>query len=300
MGDDQEKPEHSGPLAYFLFPHTDGDVTVDSSFFDHAYCGREKLPCSSLSHGWSQLKDSSAVVLSDATSLYTTTLSTSLTTAQTWQELKSNIHVFLIAVNDSGSFIVSAGTSLSLSMLDFSWVDMSSSSSSFISLASTASLSVTSCSFTEFSSSASGSVLSGSVGEDCFVEFESTRFKSCSSTNEKGSGVLDIALLSETSSFLLSSSSSFDYCVSTGITAQILLLSHPTLSTSVIENSIQSFWYQTDWSATEYVGKEGSFLPLVPLYLYFTAMESTGYLDPEWSDMSVAGAPISESGYRGP
>ncbi|KAK2941047.1 hypothetical protein BLNAU_24043 [Blattamonas nauphoetae] len=288
LGEDQTTPEHSGPLAYFIFPHSDGDVAVDSSFFDHANCGKKKLPCSSLSHGWSQLKDSSSVVISS-----TTTLSSSLATAQTSQTLKSMSSALTVAVAESGSFIVSAGTSLSLSMLDFSNVAQSLSSSSFISLANTASLSVTSCSFTAFtSSSASGSVLSGSVGEGCTVMFDSTKFVSCSSKNIEGSGVLDITLLTDTSSFLLSTDSSFEKCLSTGINSHYLLLSHPTLNRSVLENSLKLDWTKDSSTATQFVGKEGDFLPLVPLFLYFTPMELTGHLNPKWSDMSVCGLSV--------
>ncbi|KAK2955329.1 hypothetical protein BLNAU_9720 [Blattamonas nauphoetae] len=287
LGEDQTTPEHSGPLAYFIFPHTDGDVTVDSSFFDHANCGKEKLPCSSLSHGWAQLKDSSSVVLSSAT-----TLDSSLATTQTSQTLKSKTSALSVAVAESGSFTVSAGTSLSLSSISFSWVVILSSSSSFISLSNTASLSVTSCSFTAFTSSASGSVLSGSVGAGCSVEFTASRFESCSSSNVEGSGVLDISLLTDTSSFLLSADSSFHNCVSTGIQSDFLLLSHPTLSKTVLEHTLTLDWTKDSSTATLFVGKEGAFLPLVPLFLYFTPMESTGHLDQNWSDMSVCGLSV--------
>ncbi|KAK2943791.1 hypothetical protein BLNAU_21296 [Blattamonas nauphoetae] len=287
LGEDQTTPEHSGPLAYFMFGHSAGDVAVDSSFFDHANCVKEKLPCSSLSHGWAQLKDSSSVVLSSAT-----TLNSSLTSAHTLQTLKSMSSALSVSVSESGSFIVSATHSLSLSMLDFSNVAMSLSSSSFISLANTTSLYVTSCSFTAFSSSCSGSVLSGSVGGGSSVEFGSTKFVSCSSSNIEGSGVLDISLLTDTSTFLLSADSSFEKCVSTGITSHYLLLSHPKLSRSVIENCLQLTWKKDSSSESQFVGKEGSFLPLVPLFLYFTAMESTGHLNPKWSDMSVCGLSV--------
>ncbi|KAK2954536.1 hypothetical protein BLNAU_10556 [Blattamonas nauphoetae] len=287
LGDDQKTPEHSGPLAYFMFPYSAGDVAVDSLFYDHTKCGKAKLPCSSLSHGWSQLKDSSSVVLSSPT-----TLSSSLTTTKTSQSLKSKSSALSITVAESGSFIVSADTTLSLSMLNFSNVAMSSSSSSFINLAEAASLTVASCSFSAFSSSCSGSVLSGSVGEGCSVEFKSTKFVSCSSTHSEGSGVLDISLLSDTSSFLLSADSTFKDCMSTGIKSHFLLLSHPKLSRSVLENSLKLDWTKDSSTATQFVGKEGAFIPLVPLYLYFTPMESTGYLDQNWSDMSVCGLSV--------
>ncbi|KAK2960605.1 hypothetical protein BLNAU_4503 [Blattamonas nauphoetae] len=288
LGEDRETPTHSGPLAYFMFCHSAGDVAVDSSFFDHAKCGKEKLPCSSLSHGWNQLKDSSSSVILSST----TTLNTLFTTTQTSQTLKSKSSALTVTVAESGSFIVSAGISLSLSMLDFSNVAMSSSSSSFVSLADTASLSVTSCSFSAFTSSASGSVLSGSVEGGCSVEFKSTRFVSCSSTHTEGSGVLDITLLTDTSSFLLSADSSFENCVSTGIQSDFLLLSHPQLSRSVLENTMKLDWTKDSSTATQFVGQEGTFLPLVPLYLYFTPMGSTGHLDQNWSDMSVCGLSV--------
>ncbi|KAK2946950.1 hypothetical protein BLNAU_18108 [Blattamonas nauphoetae] len=285
LSEDPTTPKNSGPLAYFMFGHSAGDVAVDSSFFDHTNCGKEKLPCSSLSHGWSQLKDSSSsVVLSSAT-----TLSSSLSTAQTSQTLKSKSSALTVTVVESGSLTVSPTHSLLLSHLDFASSKSSVSSVSFISLTDTASLSVTSCSFSAFSSSCSGSVLSGSVGGVCSVEFQSTRFVSCSSTNVEGSGVLDIALLSEASSFLLSADSSFQNCVSTGVKSDFLLLSHPTLSETVLENSLKLDWAKDSSTATQFVGKEGSFLPLVPLFLYFTAMESTGHLDSKWSDLSVCG-----------
>ncbi|KAK2946662.1 hypothetical protein BLNAU_18414 [Blattamonas nauphoetae] len=46
---DKAIPEHTGPLAILMFGHSEEDVAVDLSIFDHANSGKEKLPSLDLS-----------------------------------------------------------------------------------------------------------------------------------------------------------------------------------------------------------------------------------------------------------
>ncbi|KAK2956874.1 hypothetical protein BLNAU_8151 [Blattamonas nauphoetae] len=65
--EEKDSDVKSGPLAYLLYPHTEGSVFVDGSFWDHESCGKEKLPCKSLTFAHSKLNTSNQKVVFLAT-----------------------------------------------------------------------------------------------------------------------------------------------------------------------------------------------------------------------------------------
>ncbi|KAK2953616.1 hypothetical protein BLNAU_11480 [Blattamonas nauphoetae] len=168
------------PLAYFVFPHTSGDVHVSSDFWDHSKCGQESFPCSSLAGGLSAMKESGTVVLHTDTGI-----STLVETVQPSQCIKSSDGSDrAVSVSGEGRLMVASG-SLSLSHLNFTGPS-SVSSTSFITISAGSSLSVLLCSFDGFHSSCSGSVVSGSISKSCFLRIGSCSFDSCWSGEDGG------------------------------------------------------------------------------------------------------------------
>ncbi|KAK2948675.1 hypothetical protein BLNAU_16416 [Blattamonas nauphoetae] len=63
VGEEKGSVVKSGPLAYLLYPHTEGSVFIDESFWDHESCGKEKLPCRTFEHAHSKLTTSNQKVV---------------------------------------------------------------------------------------------------------------------------------------------------------------------------------------------------------------------------------------------
>ncbi|KAK2954216.1 hypothetical protein BLNAU_10871 [Blattamonas nauphoetae] len=98
VGEEDNSLVKSGPLAYVRYPHTDGSMHVDGSFWDHESCGKEKLPCKSFEFVHSKLNtpNQKVVFLSSYTlsgeinsltlgSILTTELAHTVSTDQTTQ-----------------------------------------------------------------------------------------------------------------------------------------------------------------------------------------------------------------------
>ncbi|KAK2940114.1 hypothetical protein BLNAU_24976 [Blattamonas nauphoetae] len=118
------------------------------------------------------------------------------------------------------------------------------------------SLAVTSCSFTSFSSSTSPSILSATIQPAQSVILSEISFVSCNSTDSTRSGVLDVTL-SEGSTFTLTHSiNRFASCSSPKATANLIFISHPSLSESVISSCLQFVWTKTSDSLADFAGKE--------------------------------------------
>ncbi|KAK2961201.1 hypothetical protein BLNAU_3969 [Blattamonas nauphoetae] len=169
------------PLAYFVFPHTSGDVHVSSDFWDHSKCGQESFPCSSLAGGLSAMKESGTVVLHTDTGI-----STLVETVQPSQCIKSSDGSDrAVSVSGEGRLMVASG-SLSLSHLNFTGPS-SVSSTSFITISAASSLTVLLCSFD--GSCDDGGVVhvscSSGVGRDS-LQIESTSFSSSCGSDKKG------------------------------------------------------------------------------------------------------------------
>ncbi|KAK2961007.1 hypothetical protein BLNAU_4094 [Blattamonas nauphoetae] len=63
VGEKEGSAAKSGPVAYLLYPHTEGCMFVDGSFWDHESCGKEKLPCRTFEHVHSKLNASNQKIV---------------------------------------------------------------------------------------------------------------------------------------------------------------------------------------------------------------------------------------------
>ncbi|KAK2962827.1 hypothetical protein BLNAU_2262 [Blattamonas nauphoetae] len=167
-------------LLYYFFSHT----TSESSLFvsneggDHALCGKDVLPCSSLKHGFSSLKTSG----SSLTLLSDTTLSSSLSPQFATQTITSKLNKKKITVKENGHFDLSSGL-LSVSSVDFVGSSSTSNSDprsiSLFVVSGSSSLSVSSATFTSISNGGVGGiVLCTSSGS---VDLQSVEIVDCNS-----------------------------------------------------------------------------------------------------------------------
>ncbi|KAK2945694.1 hypothetical protein BLNAU_19363 [Blattamonas nauphoetae] len=112
FGSDPKSTTNSGPLGYHLYPHTSGPLFVSEGFWDHGKCGQTRLPCSTLTFGWSLLTESKTT-LSLSSDI---TLSTSLSSPANGASISSSSSQTL-SFDSNGQFVVEAG-SLSFSSID--------------------------------------------------------------------------------------------------------------------------------------------------------------------------------------
>ncbi|KAK2956387.1 hypothetical protein BLNAU_8609 [Blattamonas nauphoetae] len=160
---------------------------------------------------------------------------------------------------------------------------------SLITLHTAGSLAITSCSFTSFTSSTSPSILTANLQTTQSVTLSETSFVSCLSTATTRSGVLDVTL-SEGSTFTLTHSSEpFASCSSPKVTANLIFISHPSLSASVILSSLDFDWTKTSDSLVDFAGKEGEHPVPVPLFLYFSSLGNEVFISNDSCDVSVCG-----------
>ncbi|KAK2947717.1 hypothetical protein BLNAU_17317 [Blattamonas nauphoetae] len=151
-------------LLWHWFPHTasNSTVVVSLSGEDNSKCGLSLLPCHSVEHGFASLKNSNSLLVLENDD----SLSSPLTTKLTSQTISSQTNRQTLTVTSSGSFSVSADTSLGLLSLSF----VSTVASSSVSL--------------------SGSVVSGRIVSGKKVEIgeseKETLFQSCSSLVDGG------------------------------------------------------------------------------------------------------------------
>ncbi|KAK2940168.1 hypothetical protein BLNAU_24923 [Blattamonas nauphoetae] len=192
-----------------------------------------------------------------------------------------------ISVLAGGQFKIENGK-LVLSSLSFE-TSVSSFARSLITLHTAGSLAITSCSFTSFTSSTSPSILLAEVGTSKSVTLSETSFVSCHSTASIRSGVLDVTL-SEGSTFTLTHSiNPFTSCSSPKATANLIFISHPSLSASVISSCLQFVWIKSSDSLADFAGKEGEHPVPVPLFLYFSSLGEEVFISNGSCDVSVCG-----------
>ncbi|KAK2963777.1 hypothetical protein BLNAU_1344 [Blattamonas nauphoetae] len=269
-------------LLWHWFPHTasNSTVVVSSSGEDHSKCGLSLLPCHSVEHGFDSLKNSnSSLVLENDDSL-----SSQLTTKQTSQTISSQTSRHTLTVKSSGSFSVSAETSLGLLSLSFGST-ATSSSVSFVTVASGASLIVSDCSFSSFSSLVSGSVVSGRIISGQKVEIgeseKETLFTSCSSLVDGGGMNVEVG---GTGSLVISNSK-FEDCSAVRGGSIFLTLTRQDEQTSwSFDVSGSSFVSSSSSSNTDMVGTNifvsGSFFESSIETYRFPEVSKTS--DPNW------------------
>ncbi|KAK2945623.1 hypothetical protein BLNAU_19478 [Blattamonas nauphoetae] len=161
-------------------------------------------------------------------------------------------------------------------------------STPLFSISDSGSLSVRLCSFSSFESTSSPSILFGSVGSVQSVSLDSITFKSCWSSGQVSSGVISLSL-SDDSSLSIKGSTTITSCSSPTAESDFLFLSRPTYAKSFVSTALSLPWDKDDTTTRSFVGKEGSYSPNVPLYLFHAELGSEGHLSNASSDMSVCG-----------
>ncbi|KAK2946304.1 hypothetical protein BLNAU_18754 [Blattamonas nauphoetae] len=130
-GEDTMNPEASGPLVYYQYPYTSGNIFVNDKYWDRKGCGQKQLPCKSLDSALSAIKVSG---YSDPATCYIatdTTMNVELTIklATMIMKGKDNDHTFVEVGPQAHFFVpVDAGmvSKLTLHSLDFSFSDQAS------------------------------------------------------------------------------------------------------------------------------------------------------------------------------
>ncbi|KAK2954039.1 hypothetical protein BLNAU_11002 [Blattamonas nauphoetae] len=125
-----------------------------------------------------------------------------------------------------------------------------------LSLPATSSLTITSCSFTSFTSSTSPSILSSTIQPIQSVTLSDTSFVSCHSSVSARSGVLDVSLIEGITITFTHSCETFTSCSSPKATANLIFISHPSLSVSVISSSLDLDSTKTSDSLADLAVKE--------------------------------------------
>ncbi|KAK2942142.1 hypothetical protein BLNAU_22938 [Blattamonas nauphoetae] len=118
------------------------------------------------------------------------------------------------------------------------------------------SLTITSCSFTSFTSSTSPSILSSTIQPIQSVTLSDTSFVSCHSSVSARSGVLDVSLIEGITITFTHSCETFTSCSSPKATANLIFISHPSLSVSVISSSLDLDSTKTSDSLADLAVKE--------------------------------------------
>ncbi|KAK2950383.1 hypothetical protein BLNAU_14718 [Blattamonas nauphoetae] len=121
------------------------------------------------------------------------------------------------------------------------------------------------------------------------VTLSNTSFVSGNSTASTRSGVLDVTL-SEGSTFTLTHSSKpFPSCSSPKATTNLIFISHPSLSESVLSSSLDFDWTTGSDSLMDFAVKEGDHPVSVTLFLYFSSLGDEMIISNDSCDVSVCG-----------
>ncbi|KAK2948281.1 hypothetical protein BLNAU_16817 [Blattamonas nauphoetae] len=282
-GVDSESGVNSSLLVYLVT--IEDEVEVDEiGGSEIAFCGHFGVSCSSIEKGLARAvpKDSSVTLFIRNT----TSLTPSLTVSEFSLTFTGELTSQQVPVSSNGCFRLGTGQ-LILTKIDFV-SSILSSSTSFISVSSGASLVISSCSFDSFTSSCSGSVVSATVTDLSSLSIDSCFFTNCKSTSSSGSGVLDISL-SLLATFTLSGSTVIDSCLSPSTGSDFIVIRHPSLGKEMIESSLTLVWQKDSSTIRSFVGKEGTYSKVVPLFLYLSALGSEGHVSGLSCDVSVCG-----------
>ncbi|KAK2954862.1 hypothetical protein BLNAU_10192 [Blattamonas nauphoetae] len=145
------------------------------------------------------------------------------------------------------------------------------------------------CSFISLVSSSGPSVLVGTVANKRSVVVTSNTFRSCSSQEFDGkSGVISLSFVTG-STLTIGEQTSIQGCESPSTVSDFLFVSHPTLGRAILEPVLILSQAQDADFVSSFVGQEGAHWPSVPLHLYFVPLESKGYVNAFFSDVSVCG-----------
>ncbi|KAK2949901.1 hypothetical protein BLNAU_15130 [Blattamonas nauphoetae] len=283
-GFDSSTSVDSSLLVYLVEIGSEVDVDGKKGK-DIAHCGHFGVACSTIGKGIGRgtAEDASKQInIQDATKVDERITPNSITLSIVGETGQRPICVLA-----EGHFEIKNGK-LVISSLSFQ-TSVSSFARSLITLHTAGSLAVTSCSFTSFSSSTSPSILSATIQPAQSVILSEISFVSCNSTDSTRSGVLDVTL-SEGSTFTLTHSSEpFASCSSPKATANLIFISHPMLSESVISSCLQFVWTKTSDSLADFTGKEGDHPVPVPLFLYFSSLGEKVFISNDSCDVSVCG-----------
>ncbi|KAK2944816.1 hypothetical protein BLNAU_20289 [Blattamonas nauphoetae] len=283
-GFDSSTSVDSSLLVYLVEIGSEVDVDGKKGK-DIAYCGHFGVACQTIGKGIGRgtaEHASKQINIQDATKMDERITPNSITLSIVGETGQQPISVL-----EEGQFEIKNGK-LVLSSLSFE-TDVAFFTRSLITLHTAGSLTITSCSFTSFSSSTSPSVLSATIQPAQSVTLSNTSFVFCNSTASTRSGVLDVTL-SEGSTFTLTHSiNPFTSCSSPKATANLIFISHPSLSTSVISSCLQFVWTKTSDSLADFAGKEAEHPLPVPLFLYFSSLGEEVFISNDSSDVSVCG-----------
>ncbi|KAK2944026.1 hypothetical protein BLNAU_21025 [Blattamonas nauphoetae] len=131
--------------------------------------------------------------------------------------------------------------------------------------------------------------MSATIQPPQLVTLSNTSFVSGNSTASTRSGVLDVTL-SEGSTFTLTHSSKpFPSCSSPKATTNLIFISHPSLSESVLSSSLDFDWTTGSDSLADFAVKEGDHPVSVTLFLYFSSLGDEMIISNDSCDVSVCG-----------
>ncbi|KAK2941051.1 hypothetical protein BLNAU_24032 [Blattamonas nauphoetae] len=142
VGEETSDSTMSGPLAYLLHRHETGTVYVDSSFWNHKFCGLATLPCQTLEATHEKLNENNQIV-DFSSDLSMTGTVTSKATSSTIQSTATKT----LTLTGSAQFVVSVGV-LTLNALKLTVEDITTSRTSALVSVTTGSLAVSACSIT--------------------------------------------------------------------------------------------------------------------------------------------------------
>ncbi|KAK2952227.1 hypothetical protein BLNAU_12786 [Blattamonas nauphoetae] len=222
--------QSSSSVLYFLFPYSSGTLDVHATGgIDDAKCGNPKLPCKTISTGFSNLAGTAKKVNVRTNSEISTPISSAIEATISSDSTRRTI---TLSVNLAISV---TSETLSLNTMDFV-TTLASVAGSFVKVTG-GSIAVSSCSFTSLNSSGSGGALSSTIGTDETETISGSTFTSCSSAT---GGALEVVLLTGGTATI---SAVFTGCSSTGNGGAIVLdLSQlSSVSTSAFSLSGSSF-----------------------------------------------------------